>query len=271
MRVASWNLWGCLGDWTKRRAAIEAVLAELDADILGLQEVWGTARDSFAGRLARRLGMHHCWCPSPVVPRWRRARPNAPPMVGNAVLSRWPIRERAHLDLPRAGQADEGRRALYCGVGAPGATIPVFTTQLNSRPDHSAVRYEQVLALAGFVAAHCSDAFPAVVTGDLNAEEDSDEIRRLCGHKTAPAAPGLVLVDAWRYADPRTRGYTWDTRNPHAESVFAPDARIDYVLVGLPRPSGAGRVLAAWRFGARPVDAVWPSDHAGVAAALQLP
>ena len=33
-------------------------------------------------------------------------------------------------------------------------------------------------------------------------------------HKTAPMVPGLVLVDAWQYADPMSPGWTWDRRNP---------------------------------------------------------
>jgi hypothetical protein len=53
-----------------------------------------------------------------------------------------------------------------------------------------------------------------VVTGDLNAEPDADEIRLLGGYKTAPVVPGLVLVDAWSYVDPMTPGWTWDRRRP---------------------------------------------------------
>ena len=192
-------------------------------------------------------------------------------MTGIAVLSRWPVRAREHVDLATTSETDEGRRALYCEVAVPGGSVPFFTTHLNSGLADSASRCEQVVTLAAFVAAQSGSSFPAVVTGDLNAEEDSDEVRRLCGHKTAPAATGLVLVDAWRYADPSGPGWTWDTRNPHVKAQFAPDSRIDYVLVGLPCPSGAGRVLSARRFGAQPVDGVWPSDHAGVAAELQAP
>jgi endonuclease/exonuclease/phosphatase family metal-dependent hydrolase len=108
-----------------------------------------------------------------------------------------------------------------------------------------------------------------VVTGDLNAEPDADEIRLLGGHKTAPVVPGLVLVDAWSYADPLASGWTWDRRNPYVAATGEPSARIDYVLVGLPTASGAGRVQSVRLIGDRPVDGVWPSDHAGVLAELQ--
>ncbi|HEY5984785.1 MAG TPA: endonuclease, partial [Streptosporangiaceae bacterium] len=88
------------------------------------------------------------------------------------------------------------------------------------------------------------------------------------GLLTAPAVPGLVLVDAWRYADPHDPGFTWDHRNGyHVESAL-PDSRIDYVLAGLPR-QGRGRVRSAVLAGTAPVANVWPSDHFAVVAELQ--
>lgn len=112
---------------------------------------------------------------------------------------------------------------------------------------------------------------PAGGTGDLNAEPDADEIRLLGGHKTAPVVPGLVLVDAWRYADPMSPGWTWDRRNPYVAATGEPSARIDYVLVGLPAASGAGQVRSVRLIGDRPVHGIWPSDHAGVLAELSPP
>jgi endonuclease/exonuclease/phosphatase family metal-dependent hydrolase len=134
---------------------------------------------------------------------------------------------------------------------------------------HSQVRLAQVRTLAGFVAGHASDcAYPPVVTGDLNAEPGSDELRLLGGLLTAPAAPGLVLIDAWRYADPGNPGFTWDRRNGYQANSIVPDSRIDYVLVG-PHRQGRGRVLSARLAGTAPVDGVWPSDHFAVVAELQ--
>ena len=80
----------------------------------------------------------------------------------------------------------------------------------------------------------------------------------------APSVPGLVLIDAWRYADPRDPGWTWDARNPHVAATSEPSARIDYVLVGQAGPSGRGHVREARVIGDQPVAGTWPSDHAGV-------
>jgi endonuclease/exonuclease/phosphatase family metal-dependent hydrolase len=128
-----------------------------------------------------------------------------------------------------------------------------------------------VSALARFVSERRTNEFPAIVTGDLNAEPDSDEIRMLCGHKTSGAVRGLVLVDAWRYADPADPGWTWDRRNPHVEETGEPSARIDYVLVGPPKGGRSGRVRRVQVAGGEPVDGVWPSDHAAVVVELELP
>jgi endonuclease/exonuclease/phosphatase family metal-dependent hydrolase len=94
----------------------------------------------------------------------------------------------------------------------------------------------------GFIAARTGPGFPPVVTGDLNAEPDADEVR-----------------------------LTWDRRNPYVAATGEPSARIDYVLVGLPTAGGAGRVRSAPLIGDQPVRGVWPSDHAGVLAELQPP
>jgi endonuclease/exonuclease/phosphatase family metal-dependent hydrolase len=113
------------------------------------------------------------------------------------------------------------------------------------------------------------DDYPLVVAGDMNAEPDSDEIRLLCGHKTAPAREGFVLIDAWRYAPEGAVAWTWDRANPHVLSTMEPSSRIDYVLVGPPHPGRRGHVRSIRRIGTEPVRGVWPSDHAGVLAELE--
>jgi endonuclease/exonuclease/phosphatase family metal-dependent hydrolase len=107
-----------------------------------------------------------------------------------------------------------------------------------------------------------------VVTGDLNAEPGSDELRLLGGLLTAPAAPGLVLIDAWRYADPGDPGFTWDHLNGYQTNTVLPDSRIDYILAGLPR-QGRGKIRSAALAGTTPADGVWPSGYFAVLADLQ--
>ncbi len=264
MRVLTWNLWWRYGPWQRRYEAIAATLAEVSPDLCGLQEVWDADGHNLAGELADRLGMQWCWA---AAAQSRDSQGNDV-LIGNAVLSRWPITAHDEVRLPTA-HSSEGRVALHARIDAPSGALPMFTTHLSYRPGASQVRTEQVRELAAFAADRVADSpYPPVVTGDLNAEPGSDEVRLLGGLLTAPAVPGLVLVDAWRYADPADPGFTWDRRNGYQGGSQIPDSRIDYILVGLPR-HGRGRVQSARLAGNSPVDGVWPSDHFAVIADLK--
>jgi endonuclease/exonuclease/phosphatase family metal-dependent hydrolase len=265
IRVVSWNLWWRFGPWERRGEAIAAALAQAAPDLCGLQEVWGGPAGNLAAGLAERLGMHWCWAPAVT----GHGAGGDELSLGNAILSRWPIGTQAEIALPTDGLADERRVALHARVDAPGGPLPLFTTHLSYGPGLSRARLAQVRVLAEFVAGHTTGcAYPPVVTGDLNAEPASDELRLLGGLLTAPAVPGLVLVDAWRYADPADPGFTWDHRNGYQAGSVLPDSRIDYVLAGLP-VDGRGKVRSVSLAGNAPVDGVWPSDHFAVVADLQ--
>jgi endonuclease/exonuclease/phosphatase family metal-dependent hydrolase len=267
IRVLSWNLWWRYGPWQQRRGAIAAALAEIAPDVCGVQEVWGNSAENMAAELADQLGMHWCWARNPLSEYWEQ-RHGAGIAIGNAVLSRWPIVEQAEIPLP-TGDGVERRMALHARIDTPGGALPFFTTHLTYQPGASAARVAQVRSLVPFVAKYGLDhPYPPVVTGDLNAEPASDEIRLLGGVLTEPVVPGLALVDGWRYAAPDDPGFTWDRRNPHLADSAIPDSRIDYILTGLPH-EGRGRVRSIRLAGNTPIDGVWPSDHFAVVAELQ--
>lgn len=268
----TWNLWWRFGPWEERREAILAVLGDLRPDVVGLQEVWARGGENLAEWLASRLGMHWVWAPSRAPQRWQRRLGDATVDFGNAILSRRPIAVRDVVELPARAGDDDGRLALYARIDGPTHQVPFFTTQLTSDIDASAIRCEQVKALAEFVASHSDGTgFPPVITGDFNAWPDSDEIRQFGGYKTAPVVPGHVLLDAWAYADPAQPSATWDTANPYVAAGFEPSARIDYIHTGPPGSEGLGSVASVRRVGDEPVDGVWPSDHAAVLADLRTP
>ncbi|MCX4738499.1 endonuclease/exonuclease/phosphatase family protein [Streptomyces antibioticus] len=275
MRVVTWNLWWRFGPWEARQKAILTVLRELRPDVVGLQEVWAAGGENLARWLADELGLYWAWAPSPAPERWRRRLPEGEEGgvdIGNAVLSRWPITAQDTLLLPAPDDLADGRLALHARLAAPAYEVPFFTTHLTSAPGASAVRQEQVTALARFVERHKHGTpFPAVVTGDFNAWPDSDEIRLFGGYKAPSAVPGQVLLDAWEYADPGAPAATWSPENPYAARLLEPPVRIDYIHVGPPGPVGEGHVRAVRRAGHGPVDGIWPSDHAAVVADLAMP
>ncbi|SEG90203.1 Metal-dependent hydrolase, endonuclease/exonuclease/phosphatase family [Actinacidiphila yanglinensis] len=276
LSVMTWNLWWRFGGWRERREAILRTLEAERPDILGLQEVWadnGPGGENLARWLAERLDMHWTWSPAVVQDRWHsRNGGDTTVDVGVAVLSRHPILETAERRLPTLpGHRDDGKTALHALLDVPGGPLPFFTTHLNSGIAESAVRCAQVRELAAFVAEHAHGPYPPVVTGDFNAESDFDEVRLICGYKTAPAVPGLVLLDAWRFADPALPQGTWDIAHEEAVNFGMRPSCIDYILVGLPGPDSRGWIRTARRSGDRRVAGVWPSDHAAVRAELALP
>ena len=267
--MLTWNLWAFAVDQPARHRRILEAVRSADPDIACFQEVRADAERDVGAELAADRSLHLARSDDLGVEWWRHRLADRSATVANAVVSRWPITRSVTVELP-AGGRDEGRSALLVGIDAPTGPVLVVTTQLTSAPHRSAERCAQVRALAGEVERRRRPDELVVVTGDLNAEPDSDEVRLLCGHKTAPAVEGFVLLDAWRFADPADPGWTWDRRNPHVAVTGEPDARIDYVLLAPHRDLGIPRVRRAGTMGGAERREGWASDHLGVLVDLDL-
>jgi endonuclease/exonuclease/phosphatase family metal-dependent hydrolase len=269
VRVATWNLWWRHGDPERRAPAILAALRELDADVVALQEVWWYDGGSFADELAAELGMHVALRPSRDPSSWTSKLPDTEAYgIGNAVLARGALSEPGVGWLPAPSSEGPSRLLLDVVVATPAGSCRVVTVHLTSSPV-SALRCEQVRAIAAHVVAAPRTDLPPIVLGDFNAEAASDEMRLLEGLLTAPAEPGLLLINTRRWsADPDAP--TWTPANPHVAATGSPPVRIDHLLVGLGRGTVPVRVEHSAVFGDRPIDGVWPSDHAGVVVDLAV-
>ncbi len=259
VRVLTWNIWWRFGPWQRRQPAIATTLARIDADIIALQEVWGDQTTNLAAGLAAELGYQHVFAPTMDIDETG---------FGNALLSRWPIKRHDSIMLYGKKETGEGRGALFAEIDGPRGLIPVFSTHLNWKFEHSHIRQRQVTDLARFVDSARPLSFPPIVCGDFNAEPQSEEIRMLKGLTTCPVE-GLFFHDAWSVAGGTGAGMTWDNANPYVAVKLEPDRRIDYILVGWPEARGAGHILKCKVTGHEPVDDVWPSDHHAVLAELR--
>jgi endonuclease/exonuclease/phosphatase family metal-dependent hydrolase len=270
VRIATWNIWARYGPWEERAPVIESTLREIDADIVGLQEVWDDGSHNQARELATALGYEAAvWAPNLTFPNGVQA--------GNAVISRWPIARHEMRLLPREADGardDEGeeRLAVFAEIDGPRGPIQVFCAHLSWRDDHSAVRQVQVRALCEFVRECRPRSFPAVVVGDFNSEPTSDEIRMLTGLAAVPV-PGVVFRDTWRVVHGDSRegatGHTVTNENPFDRANLFLDQRIDYILAGVPKLGGVGHALDVRVFGNAPVAGMFGSDHYGVRADLR--
>jgi endonuclease/exonuclease/phosphatase family metal-dependent hydrolase len=156
--VATYNIHSCVG--VDRRYApdrVAAVLRELGADIIGLQEI--DARRRRSGELDQR-GYFADATGLAIVPgshsRDHRGR------FGNALLTRFPVRAVRHIDLSVAGY--EPRGAIDVELGVDGRTLRVVVTHLGLRATERRQQTQRLLeALAATGAAEAT-----LVMGDLN-------------------------------------------------------------------------------------------------------
>jgi endonuclease/exonuclease/phosphatase family metal-dependent hydrolase len=194
-------------------------------------------------------------------------------LLGNAVLSRMPIRRERVFPLP-GRQSGESRSMLFTLIETPYGDLPVFVTHLNWELHHGSVRLEQVR----FIVARVSElapadgrTLPALLLGDFNAEPDSDEMRFLRG-LSAIDGQSVYFADAWIYGGDGSAGATFDRANDYARLAHEPSRRIDYIYLQGPDEFLRGEpVRTQLAFTTRePASGIWPSDHFGVVSDVVL-
>jgi endonuclease/exonuclease/phosphatase family metal-dependent hydrolase len=269
LRVLTLNCWNVSGPFRERMALIRAGIEALRPDVVGLQEII-VRRDGFDQTAVILDGLDYERVFGPAF-RWNEATRLLPldhpggDAFGNAIASRWPIAETAVRALP-GDETDERRSVVVAFVETPSGTLPFFTTHLNWKPQHGAVRERQVVAVADFVREMARKGqLPPILVGDLNAEPESTEIRFLCGLAGIDGRRS-DFRDAWRAAGDGGPGFTWDNRNRFAAYAFERDRRIDYILVGPPDPDGRGRIESARLALTEPAGELFASDHFGLVA-----
>jgi endonuclease/exonuclease/phosphatase family metal-dependent hydrolase len=149
--VASYNIHKCAG--LDRRVNLERiadVLEEIDADLVGLQEVFRPQ----ALRLAERLGVQAAMGPT-------RERDGLP--YGNAVLTRLPIQGSRTFDLSRP--AREPRGGIRLDLSMADGLLHVFNVHFGLKIRE---RAEQVRMLVREHILHDELTGPRIVVGDLN-------------------------------------------------------------------------------------------------------
>lgn len=157
LRVATYNVHGCLGvDGVLAPRRIARVVADLDAEVVGLQEIFSGGRTHTASNqlavLAEATGLTAVAAP---------ANPNAPAGFGNAVLTSWSVDDVAHCDLSVDGR--EPRGAVEAVLRRGGERVAVVVTHLGLGRGE---RVRQLRRLLDWLEERPS--LPRVVAGDLN-------------------------------------------------------------------------------------------------------
>jgi endonuclease/exonuclease/phosphatase family metal-dependent hydrolase len=192
LRIATYNIHGAIGRWRRHSAErIAAVIAELDADIVALQQVplRGASTPNVLACLQAASGMHAVEGPT-LETSGRR--------YGNAVLSRLPVRATRTLDLSFARREPRGAldADIECGLGV----LRVVATHLGL----SAM--ERSMQVRTLLAAFDTSALPVILLGDINEWfVHGRALRALVSHfrrapapRTFPAClPVLALDRIW--------------------------------------------------------------------------
>ena len=236
----------------RRLTIIASEIRQLDPDIVCLQEVpWRPGLGTAAHYLARETGLNHLYL---------RANGNRWAILfeeGEAILSRYPLRDPGFVELaPRAGFF-EHRVALRATAETPWGAVQVFVTHLtHSDPE---TNQGQIAALKSYVEGSAAGG-RAIVAGDFNATEDSPQIRE------------LGWIDTYRIAHPGDQGPTCCVDDLTAGPDEYLKMRIDYVFET--GDSEELRVVDSRRVFAEPYGTraawLWASDHGGVLTILSV-
>jgi endonuclease/exonuclease/phosphatase family metal-dependent hydrolase len=271
LRVVTFNLlhggpWsGLVGngaDLNERFEIAVAQLAALRPDVVALQEASvGGGRGNVAERLGRALGFE--WIHAPTTSQvfgigWLDQTITSAIRFneGPAVLSRFPIVSSEIVALPRCANRLFPRVLLRVEVRTPHGPLDFYSTH-TSRDDC------QLRRVAELVGAR-RGPLPAIVAGDFNTRENADAYAELLG---------AGFVDAFRAVNPGAAGSTSLQRVYAAESTVS--RRIDFVFV-VSGVNGAARVRESrvvLDIPRRRADGttLWPSDHYGVLAVIEIP
>lgn len=157
LRVATYNVHGCRGgDGRPAPERIARVVGELEADIVGLQEIFSGGRVHAASNqlaiLAEATGLLAVAAP---------ASPGTTTGYGNGLLTRWPVVDVAVCDL--SVERREPRGAAEAVLRREGEKIAVVVTHLGLGRGE---RLHQIRRLLAWLDER--PALPRVVAGDLN-------------------------------------------------------------------------------------------------------
>jgi endonuclease/exonuclease/phosphatase family metal-dependent hydrolase len=243
VRLATFNLLHgrSLSDGNVHAGRVAAAVADLDADVLGLQEVdraqprsglldlTAIAADAL-GAPAHRFAAAVVGTPGEAWQPWRSTDDNDHPLYGIALVSRWPVLRwqitqlpaapiRSPVYAPKTGLLllrDEPRVLLAAVVDTPHGPMTVATTHLSFVPGWN------VRQLRTAVRALRALPAPRVLLGDLNLP--GGPVRAFTGWRTLARLPTYPSPSPRAQldhilADPRGAerlGRVVQVRSPHA-------------------------------------------------------
>jgi endonuclease/exonuclease/phosphatase family metal-dependent hydrolase len=157
MRIATYNIHKARGmDGRTSTRRIARVLADLDADIIALQEVFAVcdAQEGQVEAIASELGLNWAFGCA----RHHRNRP-----YGNAILTRWPILQSQEMDI--SWMRRERRGCIRADLKTPEGTLHIFNIHMGTSYFE---RRHQVRSLLSSKQIIDNLSGPRLLVGDFN-------------------------------------------------------------------------------------------------------
>jgi endonuclease/exonuclease/phosphatase family metal-dependent hydrolase len=255
VRLLTMNIWARNGDWDTRRRLLHDLFAELDPDLLVLQEtVVSEGHDQVRELLGDDVEIAH-------------STVRDGEGTGISTVSRWPIRAAHELDL-RAGSRtrDFPATTLLAEIDTPDGPLVLVNHFPSWKLHLEAERCAQTLLAARAVEELAPDLdAPVVVAGDLDADPTADSVRFWTGRHPLDGF-SVCYRDAWDAIHPAEPGHTYTPDNPLLVDEDWPFRRIDHVLVRCAEHGGAALRIRDCRVVGDDPPA---SDHYGLVADLE--
>lgn len=246
LRIATLNVEQDHKCWATRRKLIAAQLKELNPDVLALNEIHLPNQTGrwLQGAAAKAIEAKYTLLQQSKVGEESRTQ-------GEGLLTRYPVIETANLDY-----RSHNCVALVARFEIAGRLLDVYVTHLIAARVADSARQDQVIQLLEWIRTR-DDTDLSVVCGDFNAAPDQPSIR-LMSAAYRPTQTQPTAFTPLREPDGKPTHPEWERF----------DRCIDYIWV-----SAALKVLASGLCFDQPAEDnpnLWPSDHVGVWADLEL-
>lgn len=261
MRVVTFNVCGCHGDWPRRRTVIQQGLSRLSPDLVAFQESVLTADYDQVLELLDGYRVVH---------QGHREADG----TGCSIASRWPITAVHETDLPSTDRTltteFAGRSSSVEIEPSDQSPFVLVNHKPTWRPSHERERELQAAAMSEFITSMLAGRdLPVILVGDLDAEPEAASIRFWAGRQSLHGI-SVGYRDAWQHRHPDRPGYTFSNANAMKARRWGNDIdrRIDYIFVSCNDHGPRFAVEACELIFDQAIDGVWASDHFGLYADL---
>ena len=254
LKVLTYNIWGWNPPFERRLDLIIRGIADLDPDLVGLQEVMESpdsdGSDNSALIIANRLE-------ELTGKRWYLYKQNShnfgDSVFGFGILSQFPIFQKGYRFIPR-GEFD--RILQWAQVETPIGFINFYNTHL-SYGDQWEIRIEQAVKIKEYIQEDDTTTLhmSTIMCGDFNDRPGTVPIATF----TLEEPHSVWFYDTWEVMHPGELGYT--------APIWEPSMRIDYVFL---KAGENGAVTTSQLVFDEPdSNGLYPSDHIGVFTTIE--